>query len=249
MSTSETGIAVNLDNWKKICGVVKNFNQKYNPVNPLLKIAALETLGTNVAAAIAKQKTAANTLTNAINERQICFAPLKSINTQVFNIFSTCGVNAEYVKIAGGINKKIQGSRAKPVKKTPAPEGTETAGGGEPKSISASQQSFVQQAEHLSDLITLLASHAEYVPNEAELTVASLKTLHAKMVSLNEKVENADTAHKTEMIARNLLFNTPDTGMVSRAQAVKKYVKGVYKATSPEFAQVSKISFTKVWES
>jgi hypothetical protein len=249
MSNSETGIAVNVDNWKKITGIVKGFNQKYNPVNPLLKIASLETLGTDVIAAIANQKTTANVLTNAVNERQIIFDPLKSLSTQVYNIFSTCGVNAEYVGIAAGINKKIQGSRAKPVKKAPEPHGSEGTGEPPAKTISASQQSCVQQANHWQDLITLLGSHAEYIPNESELTVASLKTLQAKLVTLNDKVEGADTANKTALIARNTFFNNGETGMVGRAQAVKKYVKGVYKATSPEFAQVSKISFTKVRES
>jgi hypothetical protein len=44
-------------------------------------------------------------------------------------------------------------------------------------------------------------------------------------------------------ISRNKLFYDRETGLVKVASDVKKYVKSVFGATSPEYTQVSGVEF------
>lgn len=47
-------------------------------------------------------------------------------------------------------------------------------------------------------------------------------------------------------ISRNKTFYDAETGLVKLSGDVKKYVKSVYGAISPEFKQVSGLSFTRI---
>ena len=98
----------------------------------------------------------------------------------------------------------------------------------------------------MDKLIQLLSAQPGYAPNETDLQIASLTTLLAGMKTKNTDVINALAPVSNSRIARNNILYTEDTGLVDIAGHVKKYVKSVFGASSPQYKQVSGLKFTKV---
>ena len=76
-----------------------------------------------------------------------------------------------------------------------------------------------------------------------------LTALTAKQTDLttkNNAVATAYTSISNSRISRDKTLYDETTGLVDIATEVKKYIKSVYGATSPEFAQVKGIEFKKV---
>lgn len=74
--------------------------------------------------------------------------------------------------------------------------------------------------------------------------MATLTAQAADLAVKNTAVITATTDLSNGRIARNKVLYLPKTGLYDIAQEVKKYVKSVFGATSPEYKQVSGIKFT-----
>ena len=103
--------------------------------------------------------------------------------------------------------------------------------------------SYDSRIENLDKLVKLLAGQPEYTPNESELAVPALETLQSNLKDLNTTAVTTYTDVSNSRIARNNILYSPVTGLVEIAGSVKKYVKSVFGATSPEYKQVSAIQF------
>ena len=103
--------------------------------------------------------------------------------------------------------------------------------------------SYDSRIENLEKLFKLLAGQPEYAPNETELQVASIDALHGNLKSLNTTAVTTYTDISNARIARNNLLYSPITGLVEIAGSVKKYIKSVFGASSPEYKQVSGLQF------
>jgi hypothetical protein len=210
----------------------------------------MSTLRTNALTALANTVTAFTAYANAIDARQIIFDPLQTFATRIINALKASGASDAVIKDALTINRKIQGKRAKPIKEV---ENTQTQKAVDPKipidpnvpvNISVSQLSFDSMVEHYSKLIALLTTVTVYNPNEPELKIAGLNTLHANMKASNNSAITATTNFINARIARNNLLYAKVTGMLTVAQECKSYVKSVYGATSAQYKAVSGIKFT-----
>ena len=56
---------------------------------------------------------------------------------------------------------------------------------------------------------------------------------------------NAEVVYSNARISRNSVLYAENTGLVEIALEVKKYVKAIFGATSPQYKQVSGIKFKK----
>lgn len=241
-STSETGHAKNVANFEDLISFCNGYGASYNPSKEALKIPNLQTQLTTSQNVLKDVKTTQTAFNNATNSRMDAFKPLKSLATKIINALDATDASAETVKDARSINRKLQGQRATP-KASPAqpPAGGDAAP--PDKTISSSQQSYDQQIEHFDKLIELLASDSNYKPNEADLT---LSAIHVKLTALktaNTAVVDTYTNWSNSRIARRTILYNPLTGLVNAAFDVKKYVKSIYGATSPQYKQVSKLEF------
>ena len=90
----------------------------------------------------------------------------------------------------------------------------------------------------------LLATVPNYNPNEDELKLANLTTYHASLMSSTQAVDQTEAELNVKLIERDQILYAESTGLYSISQNVKKYVKSLYGATSPEYANVSVIEFT-----
>lgn len=239
-STSEKGLAKTLANFNSLISYCTGYGSKYVPSRKALELPQLQALHLGAKGQLTLVHTAAAASTTAINERQLVFEPLKDRAKKVVNSLASCGANAKIVDDAETINRKIQGTSLVKPKKPADPQAAEN-----PETISTSQQSFDSVLDNFDKLAKLVAAEPMYKPNEPELAVAGLTTFIAAMEASNQAVIDSTTTISNARISRNnVLFAEPD-GMVPIANAVKKYLRSVFKVSSPEYKQVSKLQFPK----
>ena len=238
-STSETGHAKNVANLQDWISFVIGYGTTYNPTKNSLKLAELNPLvatsQTNLADVITKN----TTYNGKVNDRVIAFKDLKSLSTRLINALQTTDATTQKVADAKAFNKKMQGVRATAIT-TPTDPNTPA-----PTTISTSQQSYDSQIQHLAGIISVLESETSYAPNETDLQIATLTAKQADLTAKNNAVANAYTNVSNSRISRDTTLYATTTGLFDIATEVKKYVKSIYGATSPQFAQVKGIEFTK----
>lgn len=240
-SVSETGHFKNVSNLEALISVCKGYGAKYNPSNPALSIANLETIHQQALAFMEEVKTNERAFNSFVNKRMDVFNPIKSLSTRIVNALESAGVTGETVKDARTINRKLQGQRAgKDTAEKPVPEDQEPPSD---KKISVSQQSYDQQVENFTRLVKILETEPEYAPNETDLTVAANKAKLAEFRNANTNVINSSVDLTNSRIKRDNGLYNPLIGLVNTALAVKKYVKSVFKASSPEYKQVHSLNF------
>ena len=235
-STSETGHAKNVANLQKLTEQVTVYTL-YNPPVDNLKVANLQTLYTTASAKLNEVEDKRNANKNAITVRQSAFENLKSTATKIINHLEILGLPSGTIDQAKSLNRVIQGGQKKAV--TALEEGKE-----ETKTVSTSRQSYTQMAENFGILLQLLGTIPTYNPNEDDLKLANLEPYKNSLVDSTQSVDQTEAELNNTLIERDQLLYKDGTGLYSIAQNVKKYVKSLYGATSPEYTNVSSIEFT-----
>lgn len=242
-STSETGHAKNVANFEDLISFCNGYGGSYNPSKPSIQIPNLQSLRTTAQGTIATLTNANTLFINVTNARQAAFSPLKPLATRIVNALDATEASDTLVQDAKTINRKIQGSRksTKPNPEIPTIEGEIPTASNQ---ISVSQLSYDSLIENFKKLIELVNSEPTYTPNETELQITTLTSQATDLEAKNTAVIDATTNQSNARIARNKTLYNKNTGLVDIAGEVKKYVKSVFGATSPEYKQVSKIKFT-----
>lgn len=240
-STSEVGHAKNVANLQDLTSFITGYGAVYNPAKTALKLATLNTLYTTANTKLADVINKNTPYNNALNDRILAFSTLESLATRVVGALEATDAVPDKIKDAKGVLRKLRGQRATTAVLTPVDPETPA-----PISISSSQQSYDQKIQQFTTLISILQSEPTYTPNETDLKIPALNTFLANLVTKNNAVATAYTAVSNARIARDKTLYTPDTGLVDIALDVKKYIKSVFGASSPEFAQVKGLVFKKV---
>ena len=235
-STSEVGHAKNVANLQKLTEQVITFTN-YNPPVENLKIVNLQALYTAASIKLTDVEDKRHANKNAITLRQSAFENLKSTSTKIINHLEILGLPQGTIDQAKSLNRIIQGGQKKTT--TPPDENGQPA-----PTASISRQSYTQQAENFGILLQLLATIPSYAPNEDDLKLVNLNAYKDSLVSSTQSVDQTEAELNTKLIERDNLLYADGTGLYSIAQKVKKYVKSLYGATSPEYANVSNIQFT-----
>lgn len=242
----ERGHQKNIANFEDLISFCIAYGAAYNPANSNITITALQAKHAAALADLQAVKTAKTALDNATNEREAVFAPCRLLATRVINALMALSVSKLTIEDAKTINRKIQGKRAttgKKVKPSDTPLPPDTVPLPEDNSISVSQQSYDALIDHFLKLKETLSQEPLYAPNETELSLAGLTTLLSDMQTKNTGVINATTAFSNARIQRDKSLYDPETGLVTVAGDVKKYLKSLFGTSSPQYKQVSKLLF------
>lgn len=233
-STSETGHAINFENFEDLIQVNTGFGDEYNPSNALIIIEAM-TIKFNATDTIIEVVSIAKApFTDATNVRQKVFEAMKRLTTRVVNAFKTQEETTDrQYKDAMTIVHKIRGERAGKIN----PE--------DPNTISVSQQSYDNQYNHFRDFINYIKSHSFYAPNETALQSAALIAYLASMRVANKAVTTAAVPLNKALKERDKIMYAKKTGLVDVAIESKDYVKSAFEggSKSAEYALVKGISF------
>lgn len=237
-STSEVGHAKNVANLQKLIEQVTVYTL-YNPPVDNIKVANLQILHTTAVAKLEEVEEKRTANKNAIAERQIAFENLKATATRIINLLDILGLPEGTINQAKALNRTIQGTSKKP-------KPSENPDNGQPSTnnqISTSRQSYTQQAENFGILLQLLATITSYTPNEDDLKLTNLNTYKDSLVSTTQTVDQTEAEFNVKLIERDEILYTGGTGLYTLALNAKKYVKGLYGATSQEYLNVSSIEF------
>lgn len=232
-SVSETGHAVNLENFKLIIDRVTGFGADYDPQTDKIKIAEMTT-----------QWTGANTLHQAyivsieatrlpVNQREELYKTMVKLVKKSFDLYKSTNASKLTVKDAKGWADKITGNKVK-IKKLK--DGTP-----DPKSISNSQLSFTQRADHFKHLIELYKSDTHYNTTDTELSTAGLLSLLNEINTANTGISDLITISNLKRIARDESLYMEETGIIDVSLACKSYVRSLYGARSAQAKTVTGI--------
>ena len=242
-STSETGHAKNVANLQSLISFCQGYGASYNPSKESLSIASLKSLLTEAGNNLQTTKAAETTFNNATNIRQNTFKDLRPFCTKIVNAFAVSGAKDAAIADVRAVNKKIQTPSKKSVAATASTTDTP------PKTaISTSQQSYDSLIDHFTKMIEALSQSGSYQPNEKELQIETLREKLTSLKTANTDLINNYTNWSNARIARNSRLYDPLTGLVQTASDVKKYIKSVYGATSPQYKQVASLQFKNIKE-
>ena len=236
-STSEVGHAKNVANFQDLIEFVTGYGATYNPSKNSLKLPQLVALKATAETKLTDVISKNTNYNNKVNERMVAFSNLKSLSTRLVNALQTTDATTQTINDAKTFNRKMQGKKAS-ASQTPTDPNTPA-----PTTISTSQQSYDQLIQHLAGLTSILEAETSYTPNETDLQVATLQTKIADLTAKNTAVATAYASISNSRIARNETLYSSSTGLVETANEVKKYIKSVFGASSPQFAQVKGIQF------
>lgn len=240
--TSETGHAKNMTNLESLITSIHTFGDQYNPAKESIKLASLQTLLSSTKESFNAYYVAQSAYGKAVDDRESAFEPLSKLITRVNNALKASDSSMRYDETIKTIIRKLQGKRAS--RKLNDEEQQVMGTEGTPKrQISTAQMSYDSRLENLEKLIIHLGDIPEYMPNEEDLKVETLKTLSTKLKNVNSAVVAAYIALERARADRNAILYEPLTGLVDRATDTKSYIKSVYGTTSPEYKQVSKLHF------
>jgi len=238
---AETGHAKNVENWQKMIAACTGFGGDYKPSNVSIQLGSMTTLHTEVEGLMDGVQTSIVPWKNKVADRENIYTGVRPRTTQILAAFKACGAAANKVDNMKTYQRQVHGARAKakPVDDPNTPED-------ESKGNSVSHQSYVQVAESFSQMVELMAAEPLYTPNETHLQVATNTTLLASMEAANDDVINAVPAWKNSMASRNARLYDDADSIFERQKLVKEYVKSLYGASSPQYAQVKGLEFKKV---
>lgn len=258
MRSYESGHVRNLASLQKLTLLCTNFGVAYNPAPVNIKVAGLNTLYTNADNALTAVKNTKNDWKNATNAREIAFAPLSALSTQLLGILQSSGASKQTVKDFVSLTHKMRGERAKLTKADAGK--VEDAGNSTqalplptdpppvvaPVKHSVSQRSYDNIIEHFDKMIKLLATVPAYNPNELPLKIVTLQALLASLKTVNSVANDAYSKFQLARLNRNKFFYADETGMLDIARNVKNYVKGKFGASSQEYKSANAIRFVRV---
>lgn len=239
---SQTGHAMNVDNFEKLVAYVKGYGTEYNPAKKTLQPASLDAVLSNANSAVNAVFAAIPAWKNAINDREAAFENLPKLATRIINAVEASDVSKNFADDVRALVRKIQGKRA--VAKLPATDAEIAAA--PTKNISAAQTGFESRITEFQQIVDLLASQSGYAPNENDLKVATLTADLQKMQSTNTNAINALVPLSNQRIARDTTLYLEPNNLVDTASDVKKYIKSVFGADSPQYKQVQGLSFKKI---
>jgi hypothetical protein len=243
-STSETGHAKNVANFQDLIAVCTGLGIVYNPAKASIQLGALSTKYNTADQSIKTLNQASPVLTNAVNEREKLFAPLRQLAARLNSAVASSDAPANALADVKTFTRKLQGQRAIPKIDTP-PANPDNPIEVLPKNISVSQLSYDSQVENLSKLTELLTAIPGYAPNESELSVVGLQALLTGLKNANTNAINAQVQVANARAARNTQLYHSETGLVKTAADVKSYIKSVFTIKSPQYKQVSNLQFSK----
>ena len=238
-STSETGHAKNVANFQDLIEFVTGYGATYNPSKNSLKLPQLVALKATAETKLTDVISKNTAYNNKVNERMVAFSNLKSLSTRLVNALQTTDATTQTINDAKTFNRKMQGKKAS-ASQTPTDPNAPA-----PATISTSQQSYDQLIQHLTGLKSILEEEPSYTPNETDLQVATIDAKIADLTAKNTAVSTAYTNISNSRISRNETLYTSDNGIFETASEVKKYIKSVFGASSPQYNQVSGIKFSK----
>ena len=233
-STSETGHSKNVANFATAIQVLQEMGSLYNPSNPNLLIANLNTVKTNLGTTITFLNNKKPAYKNAVADREILIAQLPSRLTMSLNYAKSTNISQTDKENLASQVKKMRGDKKTKVVNPDTAEGD---------SISTSQMSYDSRIANLDTYISQLSSLNEYIPNETVIQITDLQSFHQNLTNSSTLVNSAGNELITGRKNRNdVLYNNP-LNVIQLVREIKAYLKSLGTAAEPYYKAIVKLQF------
>lgn len=238
-STSEKGHAKNIANANLLNTYIIELGTVYNPSNPKLLLANLQSIYTNSFS----QQEAVNTLVApysvAVDGRETIFKPLNRELTKLRKAYkATDGVTQVQLEDFMTIVRKLKG-----LKKSNGNSSTNPKE--EQDSHSTSQMSYDQRTNTMDLLISLLQNTPNYNPNENEYKITTYQAKKASMLQATQAVADTLVPLNSARNTRNSTLYNSDDNLVDTFNKAKDYLFTILDSNSVQYKAISKIKFKK----
>lgn len=238
---NESGHAKNVANFEKLITYVIGYGDAYAPSNANIALSSLQAKAAEAHGSLEEVHSLLANYNKSVGERSAAFAQLSKLSTRVFNALKASGATQAQIETAETHHRKLQGRRAS-ARFSDEQKEQLAAQGQDVRQVSASQLSFDSLLDTLDKQIKFLSTSDLYAPNEVDLQVASLASLHSNLLQKNSTTVNQAAALSSARLKRDEVLNHPETGMIALAANTKNYLKSIFGATSPEYKLVSGIA-------
>ncbi len=229
-----------VDAYSRLVGLCTGFGETYKPGQQNLQLKAMRALLVKAQSSLQDVKSKTNAYKHVTNAREIFFADVDRLASQITFTLKAAGVPRQTLDDARYYFRLIT-RRLKYRAPIPAAEGEE-----QPlKARRHTQGGYVSRAGNLGKLVDLVSAVPEYKPNEVELQVEQLQAKVDRLHELNKEVALAKAARSKAISHRNKVLYEDVESLVDNASRVKSYVRVVYGFNSDEMKQVVNLSFTK----
>jgi hypothetical protein len=238
-STSETGHAITIGQFREIIDYAEAAGTLWNPTNPLLLLSALNPQYTAANNSQAAVNTAKGVYGPAAEQRAIAYKGVDALALGAKGLFYSSGVTKQAKTGIEAVYRKLTGARKTPKVKNPPPDS--------PKNISVSQLSFTNVLNTFDSFISILEGNPLYAPNEAEFTTVALRIVYNNMKTKNDAVKAAIIPYNTAMDARNKLLYKDEVGVCDTiTKLMKPYFLGIYTSNKPMYKKINHIRIKKL---
>jgi len=240
----------NLDSFELLLSFVKELGVTYNPAKANLKLAALLLQFSGSSTIMNTFISKHNLYTVAVDNRQTAFQGIPKLSTRILNTVGSSDIDKKRFDDVKSINRSLQGVKAATASKVLAENATIDADtsttpiSAEEIKNSSSQKSYNMILVNFRRIVDFVNNETGYIPNEIDLKVVTLNGIISKMQTTNTALINAFTSLNTSRTNRNKSLYG-ETGICAIADEIKKYVKSVYGASSPEAKKICAVKFRK----
>ena len=245
MSTnSETGHPVNANNFIGKVNRVKQEGESYKPSNAEILITALEPICALITTAMKTVSETKAALVNATAKRKIAYVQMDAYATNAVDMLKSSGATREEEDHASSLLAKYKGERIGDVPNEEEIKAKAVAEGKEaviPKTISVSQQGFINKLSKFTDIVVYLKTVTAYKPNEEELKTETLELFIEQVGKLNEAKDNASKAYTDALVERNKLMYAEPSGAYFLSKKIMKYVSSTKGKKSQLYKDLQKL--------
>lgn len=233
-NSTSTGHVINVANFETLIAFCVSYKDVYQPGNALISLDALRDKAKQAREILADCNVKRTAYQNAVGARIEAFKELKPLATRIISALSVSGVSSQTMEGARSINRRIQGKRLK-TRKLAEEQGLKT--------ISGSQLSYDTRISNLDSLIQFVSSHPEYQPNEPFMKPDGLRQFSKELKALYDAVGASENPWFSARVARDKILYSPEDGLVRLATMVKDYLRSVFGAADPAFAEINHLQF------
>ncbi len=233
--------ATNLQAFQTALAHITGLGVSYTPTNPVLALLDMQNAYTTAHSLVDDFTANLIPWKLEVNDREETFEGSGKLATRVQAFVASCGATPQDVEDMKGFVRLVHGGRAKKITiddpNTPEDES---------KHVSVSQRGYSDVVEHWSKIIALCTGLGGlYKPNENELKIPTLQTLHDDMAAANQSVIDAAVPKDNARTSKNeALYDAPDS-LFERLKLLKSYLKAAFGADAPEYKAVSGLQIIK----
>lgn len=243
---SDMSHVMNLGNFESLIALCISSGEKYNPSTLNLTVNSLQITEIEANKILKQVKVARINFNHDDDERRLHFTEFKELIKKVINLFLMNGTSEMAIATVVEIQKRIIAIKENSIKKNEIPAGNIGASPILTNKIMLGQVGYISLLNNFKNLLELLKQENNYKTNDPVLKKEQLQATLISLVELQANAINSEIILNDLKITRSNYFYAPETGMVTIALNVKKYIKATFGSSSNQFKLVNQLKFINI---